>query len=104
MISDLLESTSSNLRIVHHNVQGLHSKWLEIKCWLDICGSSPVVFCFSETWCDPTSPVPSVPDFQSFYSPPLIYNSGDKCRTLPGSCLIVSDTLLPEHSQICAEI
>jgi len=50
LVSDLLGVMSSKLRIVHHNVQGLQSKWLEVADWFQVSVSFPIVFGFSETW------------------------------------------------------
>ena len=100
----MLEVISSKLRIVHHNVQGLQSKWLELADWLRVNISSPVVFCFSETWHGFNSPALAVPGFCLFYSPVLPCKSNNSRRPLPGSGMFVADMLLPEHPPICDEI
>ena len=56
-VSDVLCEPHSQLRIVHHNVQGLQSKWDDLSDWMAGSASSGNVFCFSETWVKPESVV-----------------------------------------------
>ena len=56
-ISDVVSVSSSGVRLIHHNVQGLLSKMPEITQWFHICGSSPTTLCCSETWLRSNDPV-----------------------------------------------
>ena len=103
IISDVLCEPHSQLRIVHHNVQGLQSKWDDLSDWMAGSASSGSVFCFSETWVKPESVLLHMPGFQTLYSPFLLCPGSQK-KYLPGSCLFVSDFLNPEHPPICGEI
>ena len=101
LVLDVLETMSSQLRIVHHNVQGLQSKWLELVDWLQVTLLSPAVF---KTWHDSDSLPPVAPRFHSFWSPLLSPKSSNSRGPLLGSGIFLLDVLLPEHPPICDEI
>ena len=50
------------------------------------------------------TPCFSVPGFQVFHSPFVARDPSADARFLPGSCLIIADTLSPEHSLVCEDI
>ena len=91
-------SFTASLRVVHHNVQGLLSKFTEITQWLHLSCNSNIILCCSETWLKDGS-IPVVPGFTSYCSPLLRRTTGK--RPLPGSCLFVSNTLSPSHPTLC---
>lgn len=51
--SDVLCIPCFGLRFVHHNVQGLWSKWDDLSRWMAASVDSVGVFCFSEIWMKP---------------------------------------------------
>lgn len=91
-------SFTAALRVVHHNVQGLLSKFTDITQWLHSCHGSNIIVCCSETWLQGGS-IPAIPGFVSYCSPLLERTTGK--RPLPGSCLFVSNTLSPSHPALC---
>ena len=97
--SDIIASPVSGVRVIHHNVQGLMSKITEISDWLHGCDGDHVVFCCSETWLKPCNVVPSIPEFKLFCSPSFTRPAADSL--LPGSAILVSGVLKPEHPDIC---
>ena len=58
------ESITTDLCVVHHNVQGLLSKFTEISQWLHISFGSNLIVCCSETWLQGDK-VPATPGFVS---------------------------------------
>lgn len=66
---DILCDSFNGIRIVHHNIQGLHSKMDELVEWFHQCNGRYVIFCFSETWIKPNSPPVEVPGFTWLLSP-----------------------------------
>ena len=50
------------------------------------------------------TPCFSVPGFQVFHSPFVARDPSADAIFLPGSCLIIADTLSPEHSLVCEDI
>ena len=48
--------------------------------------------------------LPSISGYQVFHSPFIVRKSNVAGRYLPGTCLFVSDNLLPEHFPVCVEI
>ena len=62
---DLLGSVVKGVRIVHHNVQGINSKWFEASA------DSNTIYCFTETWLKLHSSMLTVPGFAVFVSPLL---------------------------------
>ena len=92
------ESMTADLCVVHHNVQGLLSKFTEISQRLHISYGSNLIVCCSETWLQGDK-VPATPGFVSYCSPLLKRLTGKKL--LPGSCMFVSYTLIPSHPEIC---
>lgn len=104
IITDVLSGSFNEIRLVHHNVQGLLSKTTDLRVWLEACVGSASVFCFTETWVRPETPCFSVPGFQVFHSPFVARDPSTDDRFLPGSCLFVADALSPEHSLVCQDI
>ena len=104
IITDVLCGNVTGVRLVHHNIQGLLSKSIDIHEWLEACVHSASVFCFTETWMKPEIPLPSVSGYQVFHSPFIARKSNVTGRYLPGSCLFISNNLLPEHPPVCVEI
>ena len=102
IVSDVRCVPCSRLRLIHHNVQGLQSKWDDFRECMAGCAASGNIFCYSETWIKPESVLMQIPGFQAFYSPFL--RSGSQRKFLPGSYLFASDTLKPEHPPLCGEI
>jgi len=97
IVSDVLNVSCPRLKLIHHNVQGLWSKWDDIQEWMAGSGSAGSIFCFSETWIKPKSLLLQMPGFHAFYSPFLLCPGSQKY--LPGSCMFVSDTLKPNIHQ-----
>ena len=58
---EVLEVAFRGLRVLHHNVQGLHSKLDELSQWFSSFASKDVVLCFSETWVKPDNPSITIP-------------------------------------------
>ena len=103
LITDVLSQSFNGIRIVHHNIQGLLSKSIDIREWLGACNGLSCVFCLTETWVKPETPFPSIPGYQMFHSPFIPCTSGAG-RYLPESCLFTSDLLSPERSSLCEDI
>ena len=104
-VSDVLSVPSCGVRLIHHNVQGLLSKMPEITQWLHIYGSLPTILCCSETWLRPNDSVGQIPGYDFYCSPDHFWSNGTgRVSRLPGSCIFVSETLLPDHPIICSEI
>lgn len=68
---ELLGVAIQGVRIVHHNVQGIHSKITELTQWFEVCEDTATVFCFTETWLRPCSPSLIVPVYKMLTSPIL---------------------------------
>ena len=97
---DIIGSPVDGVRIVHHNVRGLLSKFSEVSQWLFEAHNSPIILCCSETWITVNDLVPNVTGFDTFCSPVL--SRPDKPKSvLPGSCIFVSTLLQPECPPIC---
>ena len=64
---DGLTSSFNGIRIVHHNIQGMHSKMIEISQWTNESINKNVIFCFSEIWISPQSPPINVKSFHTFF-------------------------------------
>ena len=97
--SDIFEeSLTADLRVVHHNVQGLLSKFSEIGQWLNSSHGSNIIICCSETWLLGDK-LPATSGFVSYCSPLLGRPTGKK--PLLGSCMFISHTLIPSHPEIC---
>ena len=89
-INDVLCNSATGVRLVHHNVQGLLSKSIDIREWLEACIDSASVFCFTETWMKPATLLPSISGYQVFHSPFIARESSVAGRHLPGSfCLFL---------------
>ena len=101
LVFDELCVPCSKLRLVHHNVQGLYSKWDELSRWTVASPDSASIFCFSEIWMKPEMTL-HLPGFQSFYSHPL--RRPGSHQYLPGSCLFIADVLKPKHPPVCDQI
>lgn len=71
IISDVLCVPCSKLRLVHHNVQGLRSKWDDLSDWMAKSAVSGAIFCFSEIWMKSEMMQLQMPRYQAFYSPLL---------------------------------
>ena len=78
----------TGLRIVHHNVQGIHYKLLELSQWFEASADSNTIYCFTETWLKPHSSALTVPGFEVFTSP-LLCRPGRDGSYLPGSCMVI---------------
>ena len=77
----------NHLRMIHHNVQGLSSKYEEISEWLiNSRNITSTILCCSEIWLTHSTCLPSVPGFDLFASP--IHSRLNS--NLPGSCNFVS--------------
>ena len=100
---DVLEDTFSGIQIIHHNIQGLHSKTDELSEWFQLCNGKDVIFCFSEVWINPDSPPFDVPGFQKMISP-FHGRPNNKQGFLPGSCMFVSNTLSVVRNALCKDI
>ena len=95
IVSDMLSILPPGVGVIHHNVQGLVSKIVDVEQWVGDCVNTASVFCFSETWINPESPpVFTFPGFQGYYSPPILRRSSTSSGFLPGSCMFVSNTLI----------
>lgn len=59
---DVLEESFFGIRVIHHNVQGLHSKMNELpNGFLVVKTMMCMVLCFSKLWVKPDSPPVDVP-------------------------------------------
>ena len=94
-------SFTASLRVVHHNVQGLLSKFTEITQWLHLCYDLNIIVCCSETWLRGGS-IPAISGFVYYCSPLLGWTTGT--RPLPVSCLFVSNKLSPSHPALCETV
>ena len=96
----------TGIKLIHHNIQGLLSKFIDVHEWLEACVNSASVFCFTETWRKPEISLPSVSGYQVIHSPFIACTckSNVAGRCLPGSCLFVFNNLLPEYFTVCVEI
>ena len=89
----------SGLCIVHHNVQGIHSKMDDLISWFNVCSGKNVVLYFTEIWMIPTSPLLTVPGYQIFTSPIYKQCAGKKSSSyLPGLSIFVPNNLLVERT------
>ena len=100
---DLFQGSCDGVQIIHHNVQGLNSKLMEISQWLHAGYQLPIILCCSETWLTDNDPVPKFNVFDSFCSPMLQRPVNPK-KCFPGSCMFVSKSLCPENSPVCEEV
>ena len=98
IITDVLCSNVTGVRLVHHNIQGLLSKFIDIHKLLEACINSVRVFCFTKTWMKPEILLSSVSGYQVFHLAFIARKSNVAGRYLPGSCKFISNNLLPEHS------
>ena len=98
IITDVLCSNVTGVRLVHHNIQGLLSKFIDIHELLEACINSASVLCFTKTWMKPEIPLPSVSRYQVFHLPFIARKSNVAGRYFPGSCVFFSNYLLPKHS------
>ena len=69
LVVDALKRLFSGVCIVHHNVQGIHSKMDDLTSWFNVCSGKNVVLCSTEIWLTPASPPLNVPGYQIFTSP-----------------------------------
>ena len=82
---EVLGEPFRGLRVLHHNVQGLHSKMDELSQWFSSFACKDAVLCFTETWVKPDNPPITIPGFRILLSP-FIHRPGE-CRStgyLPG--------------------
>ena len=100
---DLLEATISGVRIVHHNVQGIQSKIIELTQCFEVCGGTATIFCFTETWLKPCLPTLTVPGYTVLTSP-FLRRPGRDSGYLPGSRIIVSNSMTIERSFVCEHL
>ena len=99
----LLDATISGVRTVHHNVQGIQSKIIDLTQWFKACAGTATIFCFTETWLKPCSTKLTVPGYTVFISP-LLHHPGKNGGYLPGSCIIVSNSITIEWSSVCEHL
>ena len=65
IVLDVLSNLRPGVRVIHHNIQGLVSKIVDVEQWVGDCVNTASVFCFSETWINHESPpVFTFPGFQ----------------------------------------
>ena len=92
---DLLEATISGVRIVHHNVQGIQSKIIELTQWFKVCGGTAAIFCFTETWLKPcltcTSASTAYTEFLTDYH--LIQHISELTRLTSSSATLIGHIL-----------
>lgn len=50
IISDVLCGFCSKLKLIHHKLQGLWSKWDDLSGWMAASADSASLFCFSKVW------------------------------------------------------
>ena len=100
---ELLGASIQGVRIIHHNVQGIHSKITELTQWFEVCEDTATVFCFTETWLKPCSPILSVPGYTVLTSP-ILHRPGRVTSYLPGSCIIVSNFVSIERPSVCERL
>ena len=91
--ADLLGAVVHGVRIVHHNIQGINFKLLELSQWFEASGDSSTIYCFTETWLKPHSSTLTVSGFTVFTSP-LLHRPGQEGSYLPGSCMVVPDSVI----------
>ena len=84
---NVLHNSATGIRVVHHNVQGLHSKIYELSSWFNTCSGDDVVFCFSEIWANPSSPPLHFPGYQVMFSPFHCRPDAKHLSYLPASCI-----------------
>ena len=99
-VVDYLGSAVNGMRIAHHNVQGITSKLFELYQWFNASADSATIYCLTETWLKPGSSTLQVPGFTVFTSPPLC-RPGQPRSYLPGSCLIIPNSLIVQQPPIC---
>lgn len=97
----MLHKSFTGVRVVHHNNQGLLSKSVDFQ---GDCVGSASVFCFTKTWMKPEIHLPCIPGYQAFHLPFITCEPGVAHGYLPGSCLFISNTLLPKHFSLCVNI
>ena len=100
---DLLGAAVQGVRIVHHNIQCIHSKLTELTQWFEICENTATIFCFTETWLKPCSPRVVVPGYAVLTSP-ILCRPDKPTSYLPGSCIIVSNFLSIERPPVCEDV
>ena len=66
---DALCGDFAGIRILHHNIQGLHSKLDDLSRWFRLGAEKGTIFCFGEIWMNPHDPSVNIPGFQMFISP-----------------------------------
>ena len=88
---DIISTPVTGVRVIHHNVRGVLSKFPEIAHWLS-SSQNPTVLCCSETWLGSNDLHPSVAGFDMFCSP-VIRHPDKTTSILPGSCMFVSKSL-----------
>jgi len=105
---DALASSFNGIRIVSHNIQGIHSKLTEIYQWTNDSINKNVIFCLTEIWISPQSPPVNIQGFHTFLSP--IHHrtksaaKSVKSKYYPGSCLLISESLSIERHSLCIDI
>ena len=90
---------------MHHNIQGINSKLLELNQWFEASVDTSTVYCFSETCLKPHSPNPTAPGF-TIFTPPLLCHPGKTSCYMPGSCMVLpnSDCIETSYMQHTGEI
>jgi len=104
LTTDSLDSEFVGCHIIHHNVQGLHSKLDDLPEWFTLSVEKATIFCFSEIWIHSNSPPVVVPGFQLFTSPFHHRKTTTSGSFLPGSCMFISNALTVQRPLSCTEI
>lgn len=97
---DLLGAAVQGMRIVHHNIQSIHSKLTELTQWFDICENTATIF---ETWLQPCSPRVVVPGYTMLTSP-ILCHPDKPTSYLPGSRIIASNFVSIERPPVCENV
>ena len=102
-IVNQLGAAIQGIRIVHHNIQGIHSKLTELTQWFETCENTATIFCFTETWLKLCSPRVVVPGYTVLTSP-ILCRPNKTTSYLPGSCIIVSNFVTIERPPVCENV
>jgi len=101
LTDDVLETPFSGIRIIHHNIQGLHSKLDTLTTWFNTCNRKNVVFCLSEIWTKPDGPPLHIPGYQLLFTPFHTRPAVKHLSYLPGSCIMISNGLIVDRNSVC---
>ena len=101
---DALCGDFTGICIIHHNIQGLHSKLDDLSEWFSLGAGKGTIFCFGEIWMNSCDPSVSVPGFQLFISPYHFHPDTRSRSLLPGSCMFISSVLTVYRPSVCIKI